>query len=99
MVYCSNVSVLHLITSHHVVTRFSFIILKQTNVIHAISAGSGIPPNHEWLLPSTPSNRICLDSNMPQPAGAGIAKNQPLSQLMFQALQFLHQLSKVVGQD
>ncbi|XP_039158141.1 serine/arginine repetitive matrix protein 2 isoform X2 [Eucalyptus grandis] len=36
--------------------------------------GSGIPPNHEWLLPGSPSDRICSDSNMPQPAGDGIAK-------------------------
>lgn len=72
--YHSNMSVHHLITSHHVVTSFSFIILKQTDVVHAASAGSGICPNQEQLLPEGSSNRICSDSNLPEPAGAGIAK-------------------------
>ncbi|XP_048135834.1 uncharacterized protein LOC115743462 [Rhodamnia argentea] len=36
--------------------------------------GSGILPYHEWLLPGSSSNRICSDSNLAEPAGAGIAK-------------------------
>ncbi|KAF8037378.1 hypothetical protein BT93_B0323 [Corymbia citriodora subsp. variegata] len=36
--------------------------------------GSGILPNNKWLLPSSPPNRIWSDSNLPEPAGAGIAK-------------------------
>ncbi|KAI3439720.1 uncharacterized protein J3R85_004571 [Psidium guajava] len=63
-----------LITSHHIVTCFSYVTPKQTDVACAVSAGSGVLPYHKWLLPGSASNRICSGSNLPKPAGVNISQ-------------------------